>query len=157
MELIELVAQGLKHAPPLVRVAFNPGVTALAAGPGERLLVRLVADLLYPQGVEATLGDLDASPMCRVSGKSWSRLRALHVRSRSARQTGGRSSHAARRRLFGAPSFKTPDSTQAHRTCLVGVLDLWAWGPTMGCRVCVRRPFCIARRSGAGFADRAVP
>jgi hypothetical protein len=59
MELVELVVQGLVGAPDLVRVPFNPGVTALPATARERLYSRVVLDLLYPKGTEPTLADLD--------------------------------------------------------------------------------------------------
>lgn len=83
MELVEIVVQGLKGAPELGRVPFQSGVTVLAAGPRERLYARLILDLLYPDGTEPTLLDLDmpgsqSRVAVTVRGRDGNLYRLLH-------------------------------------------------------------------------------
>ncbi len=82
MELLEIVTQGLQGAPEMVRLPFAPRITVLPAAPRERLMVRVILDLLYPVGTEPTLFDLDiptaqSRVALTVQGRDGQRYRLL--------------------------------------------------------------------------------
>jgi hypothetical protein len=83
MELVEIVVQGLVGAMDLQRAPFQAGLTVLPAGTRERLYARLILDLLYPEGTEPTLFDLDQPGTqsrvgLTVQGRDGQRYRLLH-------------------------------------------------------------------------------